>query len=41
MILNNAITNLNSLKDENSKLPEEYFKDLIGGIDSKITKSSR
>lgn len=38
--LNNAITNLNSLKDEISKLPEEYFKDLIGQIDSKITEIS-
>lgn len=38
--LNNAITNLNLLKDEISKLPEEYFKDLIGQIDSKITEIS-
>lgn len=38
--LNNAITNLNPLKDEISKLPEEYFKDLIGQIDSKIAEIS-
>ena len=38
--LNNAITNLNSLKDEISKLHEEYFKDLIGQIDSKIAEIS-
>lgn len=38
--LNNAITNLNSLKDKISKFPEEYFKDLIGQIDAKITEIS-